>query len=254
MVDLHCHVLPGVDDGPSTTEVSLELCRAARAAGTTTIVATPHVNWDYPQVGAALVHSAVVALNVALGVEQIEVQIRPGAEVALARAGELPDHELDALRLGSGPFLLVEGPSSAVGFGHALSLLASRGYGIVLAHPERSRVLRRRPELLERLLGAGMLCCVTAASLNGHNGRDARTFAWDLLAQGRTHVIASDAHHPVARPPDLAGELERAGLTADEIDHFARLMPQAIVDGSALPAVRAVRRRRKLPLKRRSGS
>jgi protein-tyrosine phosphatase len=219
-------------------EQSLALCRAAVAAGTRTIVATPHVNWDYPEVDGAAVYNGVVEVNRALQAADIDLRILPGAEVALSRASELSDGELGGLRLGGGPFLLIECSPlfSASGLEHALHRLAKRGHRIVFAHPERSLAPSGALSVVRALADAGMLCCVSSGSLTGRHGRQARAVAWDLLGSGLAHVIASDAHDAAQRPPDLAQELARAGLESFQIDHFACRVPQAIVEGSPLPS------------------
>jgi protein-tyrosine phosphatase len=235
LIDLHCHVLPGIDDGPPTIEASVELCRAACADGTRTMIATPHLNWDYPDVNAAVIHAGVLAVNRALRAVEIDLTVRPGAEVALSRAAEVSDRELHVLRLGGGPYLLVECPWStgAAGVMNALRMLVDRGYGIVLAHPERSPVLQR-PAVLHELVDAGMLCCVSARSLTERGDRRARSAAWELLTGRLAHVIASDSHDTVRRPPQLRSTLERAGLGATQIEYFTREAPAAIIAGAHL--------------------
>jgi protein-tyrosine phosphatase len=235
LIDLHCHVLPGIDDGPPSIEASVELCRAACADGTRTMVATPHLNWEYPDVTAAVIHAGVVAVNEALRAVEIDLTVRPGAEVALSRVAELSDGELGVLRLGGGPYLLVECPWStgAAGVVNALRVLVDRGYGIVLAHPERSPALQR-PAVLHELVDAGMLCCVSARSLTERGDRRARSVAWELLAGRLAHVIASDSHDTVRRPPQLRSTLARAGLGAAQIEYFTREAPAAIIAGTPL--------------------
>lgn len=248
MVDLHCHVLPGVDDGPRVIESSLALCRVACDDGTRTLVATPHVNPDYPDVTAALIQELVGVVNGALRAEDIDVTVRPGAEVALSRVGELSDLELDQLGLGGRRHLLIELPwtVAAPGAVAALRGLAGRGYGIVLAHPERSPIVQNDRALLSGLIDEGMLCCLDAGSLGGAADRRTRATAWELLAGGLAHAIASDCHDAVRRPPRLRSMLEEARLTPDEIDYFAREAPEAILNGDAVgsPPAIADRRRR----------
>jgi protein-tyrosine phosphatase len=242
VIDLHCHVLPGLDDGPATIADSLALCRVAFDAGTRMIVATPHVSWDYPGVDASVMSTGVIAVNAALQEASVDLEVRVGAEVRLSRAAELTDGELHGLRLGAGPYVLVELPDSsgAAGIANALHALADRGYGIVLAHPERSPALRRNPDLVEQLVEMGVLCCVTARALTGHAGREVRAFAWELLGAQLVHVIGSDAHGAVRRPPDFGPELERAGLEHSQIDYFTRAAPLAIIEGRPLRAPPAV--------------
>ncbi len=243
MIDLHCHVIPGIDDGPRTIAESLALCAAARAAGTETLVATPHVNWDYPHVDAVAIHTAVAHLNSVLGRDGTDIRVRPGAEVNLARIPQLSDAEVGVLRLGAGPYVLVECPyrgGAAIWIQSALREFAERGHRIVLAHPERSPSFRKQAWLLPELIADGMLCCITARSLTGDFGPTAQAYAWGLLEQRLVHVIATDAHDVVRRPPDLGPILAAAGLDAGQIEYFTVAAPQAILAGDALPAPPAV--------------
>jgi protein-tyrosine phosphatase len=237
LIDLHCHVLPGIDDGPPTLEDSVALCRAAHADGTRTIVATPHLNWNYAGVTAAMIHARVVEVNAALRAATVDLTVRPGAEVALTRAAELADGELGVLCLAGGPYVLLEFPWTSVtpGVVNALWAFAKRGYGIVLAHPERSPVLQRNYALVRELVDAGILCCLSARSLSDRADRQTRSVAWTLLAERLAHVIASDSHDAVRRPPELRSALERAGLSAAQIDYFTCVAPEAIIDGAEVP-------------------
>lgn len=211
----------------------MTVCRAARADGTRTLVATPHVSWDYPEVTAAAIHAEATAVNLALRAADVDVQVRTGAEVALSRAGELSDGELELLALGGGHYVLLEFPWTSVAAGavNALRAFARRGFGIVLAHPERSPMLQRNVELVRELVDAGALCCLDVGSLTDDADRQTREAAWTLLAAGLAHAIASDCHDAQRRPPELASTLARAGLTDREIDYFARDAPEAILNG-----------------------
>jgi protein-tyrosine phosphatase len=238
VIDLHCHVLPGVDDGPATLDETLELCRAALAAGTQTVVATPHVSWEWPGVTSHVVHEGVERVSAALREHEIELDVLPGAEIAMTRAGELPDDELAALRIGGGPFLLLECPLSpaAAGIDRLVASLVERGHRILLAHPERSPALQRHPELLRELVHEhGALTSVTAAAFTGRFGSTVQRFARGMLEQGLVHDIASDGHGAdMGRPPSIGPELERAGF-GERADWHARAVPRAILDGSPLP-------------------
>lgn len=238
MIDLHCHVLPGIDDGPSTMTETLAMCRAAFDGGTRTIVATPHVSWDHTHVHAALIERAVGEVNQALLADEIDIEVRPGAEVAMTRAGDLDDGELAALRLGGGPYLLVECPfaPSATGFEPMLNQLLARGHLILLAHPERSPALQRDIGLVRSLVDAGMLCSATAGSFTGNFGRTVRAAAHTLLAESLIHLISSDAHDMARRPPVIGPVLSADGFTDGQIDHFARAVPLAVLDGAPIPA------------------
>jgi protein-tyrosine phosphatase len=215
---------------------SLDLCRVARAAGTTTIIGTPHVSHTFPEVRGDVIHEGVELVNAALREAAIDLEVLPGAELALSRAAELSDEELQMLRLGGGPYLLVELPSGlgAAGIENALHLLADRGHRILIAHPERYQLLRQNPELLHHFVETGFLSCVNVRALAGRSGRETQAFAWRLLADRVVHAIASDAHDAVRRPPVLGTEIERTALTETQADYFTRIMPRVIVEGSSL--------------------
>ncbi len=239
MIDLHTHVLPGIDDGPPTLEGSLELARLAAAAGTRTLVATPHVSWSHRN-DAATIATRVAALNERLAAEEVltaagsVLEVRAGAEIALTLAPELQDAELHALGLGGGPWLLVEPPFTPVApnLDALLLELQHRGHRIVLAHPERCPAFQRDPPLLRRLVRAGMLTSITAGSLGGRFGKEARRLALALAHEGLLHNVASDTHDAVNRTPEIAPELESAGLAP--LAHWLTVaVPTAILDGDS---------------------
>jgi protein-tyrosine phosphatase len=258
VIDLHFHLLPGIDDGPPTIDDALALARAAVASGTTTVVATPHVSWTWPGNSSDSIARAVDELRVELHDARIPLEVLPGAEVALTRALDLPDDELRALRLGQGPWLLVECPStpSAAGFDEALYELSARGHRIVLSHPERCPAFQRDPPVLERLIANGMLSSVTAGSLSGRFGRHVRAFAKQIMDDGLAHNVTSDAHDLRARPPGVANGLQSAGIGDEQADWLTRAVPQAVLAGDAIPpapaAPAAAARRPLLRLRRRA--
>ncbi|HJS94756.1 MAG TPA: CpsB/CapC family capsule biosynthesis tyrosine phosphatase [Solirubrobacteraceae bacterium] len=256
MIDLHCHVIPDLDDGPASIQESLALCRAGLGAGTSTIIATPHVSWDYPAVDAATVQAGVAAVNAALRDASIELGVEIGAEIALSRVGDMSDAEIALLRLGGGSYSLIECPhagGAAAAIEEMLRRLAASGHSILLAHPERCPVFQSNRRLVPALIETGMLSCITARSLTGDFGARAHAYAWELLSAGHVHAIASDAHDAIGRPPDLAPTLARAGLNDSQIEYFAFSSPQAIIDGAPVarpPRVKQSRTRR-WPLRRR---
>jgi protein-tyrosine phosphatase len=113
MIDLHCHILPGVDDGPATEQDAIDLARGARADGVTKIVATPHVDHAYPKLRSGVIRGAVGGLQARLDAAQVDVALDTGAEVSFTRALELDDAELQALTLGGSGWLLLECPLGA---------------------------------------------------------------------------------------------------------------------------------------------
>ena len=239
MIDLHCHVLPGLDDGAADPATSLAMAELAAADGIRTMVATPHVNFAY-EYPLEAIGRGVCQLNELLSDAAVPVRVVAGAELDVARLIELSDGELQALSLGDGPSLLLESP-----FGHAGLLedvvfdLQLRGYTTVLAHPERCPTFQRDVELLGRLVERGALCSITAGSLAGMFGSTVRRFALHLLREELVHDISSDAHDSDRRPP-LIG-LARREMDRDvpemspRFDWLAKGGAHAILSGDPLP-------------------
>jgi len=213
VIDLHCHVLPGIDDGPETIDGSLAIARAAAAAGTRTLVATPHVSWRYPN-DADTISRLVDEVNGRLAAESVTLEILPGAELAMTRVIDIDPGELPRLSLGGGPWLLVEPPFTlvATGLDTIVFDLQRQGHRVLLAHPERCPALHRDPRMLGSLVRAGVLTSITAGSLAGKFGETVRRFALQLVQDELVHNVASDAHDTVGRPPSMAAEIEQAGL------------------------------------------
>ncbi len=235
MIDLHCHVLPGIDDGPATIEGSLQLARAASAAGTQTLVATPHVSAHYAN-DAATICRLVEELNARLRSEQIEIEVRPGAEIALTRAIDMTSQQLAELGLGGpGGWLLIEPPfTPAAPNLDVIVLDIARGHRIVVAHPERCPAFHRDRAMLESLVSAGALVSITAGSLVGRFGQTVRRFALELVRDGLVHNVASDAHDHLMRTPTITAELREAHLQG-LADWLTVQVPKAILDGGEIP-------------------
>jgi protein-tyrosine phosphatase len=236
VIDLHTHILPGIDDGPATIEGSVALARAAVAAGTRTVVATPHVNSRYHN-DAATIAGLTAELNVRLAAEEIALEVLPGAEIAITNVIEIEPSELAQLGLGGGRWLLMEPPFTpiAIGLENLLAALQRDGHRIVLAHPERCPAFHRDPAVLRSLVLSGVLTSITAGSLVGRFGGEVRRFSLALVRDGMVHNVASDAHDHVNRPPGIAAELGRAGL-APLADWLTRAAPTAILsDETTIP-------------------
>ena len=243
MIDLHCHILSGIDDGPERLGGSLELARRAVNEGIAVTAATPHVNSRFQLLAAELetLPERVADLNRELESNGVPLKVVKGAEVSLPRLDSLDRLQLDWLCLGEGHCLLVESPyTSPVPFiDEQLFRLQAQGIQPLLAHPERSPAFQRAPERVERLVRAGALCSVNAGSLHGAFGRTVRRFAFDLLRDGLVHVVASDAHDHEQRPPSLLPALEEAGSElpgiSTEIERLTRVAPAAILSGDPVP-------------------
>jgi protein-tyrosine phosphatase len=236
MIDLHSHVLPGLDDGARDEEEALAIGRAAAADGTRVLAATPHVREDYPTTADAM-EGALGRLREAFAEQGIELTLLPGGEVALEEARGRPVEELRRFGLGGNPrYLLVETPYLAwpASFDVVLGRLVACDITPVIAHPERNADVQQRPELLARAVEAGALVQVTAASLDGSLGGTARRCARRLLGLELVHLIASDAHAPQVRSTGMSAAFRAVG---DE--RLARWLtsgvPGAIVNDAPLP-------------------
>jgi protein-tyrosine phosphatase len=213
VIDLHCHVLAGIDDGPATIEGSVALARAAAAAGTRTLVATPHVSWSCRN-DADTIARMVKEVNARLAAEAVALEVRRGAEIAITRVADIEPSELSRLGLGGGAWLLVEPPfaETSASLDGVVRDLQRRGHRVVLAHPERCQAFHRDPGMLDSLVRDGALTSITAGSLVGRFGESVRRFALQLAQGELIHNVVSDAHDDVRRPPGMAAQIEQAGL------------------------------------------
>jgi protein-tyrosine phosphatase len=240
VIDLHCHVLPGLDDGPANMPDALAMAQAALVAGTTTLVATPHIDHTW-RVRPEAISQRAEALREALEREGIALELHTGAEIALSRLADLSPAQLADLRLGEGPYLLLECPldQTAGDFDELLLRVHSRERSIVLAHPERSPLLQQEPERLARLVREGLLCSLTAGSIAGMFGGTVRRFSLELLRAGLVHDVSSDAHDHAKRPPGIGDALATAAPELPGIEQqtewLTRLAPAAILAGEPLP-------------------
>lgn len=227
------------------------MARVAVADGVHTTVATPHIREDHP-FAPSEVATRTDALNARLKALGIDLEVVPSGEVALSKCAELEDAVLHELCLGEGPYLLVESP-----YTHATDLfeasvfdLQRRGFRPVLAHPERSPSLIDRPERIGQLVAGGVCCSITAGSVTGRFGKTVQKAALGMLREGIVHDVASDAHDPEHRRPELraavdAIEADVAGFRG-QASWFVNDAPAAILRGEALPAGPHPRRRRAL--------
>jgi len=218
-VELHFHALPGVDDGPSTVEESVELLRGAAAEGTGIVVATPHVRADF-MTDVSDLGERVRELQAAVYAAGLTLELRRGAELGHDMVGRLTQHELETLAQGprGSRWLLVEAPFEPLDepFHAATDELRDRGFGVVIAHPERSAdAVLDGAEGLRRELARGVVAQVNAQSITGAHGAEARQAAFALIAEGLVEVVSSDAHGPTR--PALLGEA-RARLLEGGID------------------------------------
>jgi protein-tyrosine phosphatase len=247
LIDLHSHVLPGVDDGAEDLDGSLDILRAAAEDGIERIAATPHVRDDHPTSPDEM-ERLVDEVNGAARSEAIPVEVLRGGELDHTFAASLDDDALRRFGLGGNPrLLLLEFPY----YGWPLELpdllfrLGTRGFTSVLAHPERNAEVQERPERLQPIVDAGAFVQLTAASVDGRLGRRSAAGARALLEAGLAHLIASDAHAPSVRAIGMTAAAEAVGDAA-----LARWLthdvPAALLDNADLPPRPASRAHRRL--------
>jgi protein-tyrosine phosphatase len=206
MIDIHCHMLPAIDDGASDLESALEMARIAIADGIQTVVCTPHIYPGLYDNTAAGIRTAVTAFREQLAQAGLGLVLTYGADTHL-----VPDL-LEGLRAGRVPtlngtrYLLLEPPHHVAPprlEESCFALLAS-GYQPVLTHPERLTWIADHYARFQELARRGVWMQVTAGSLAGRFGPDARYYAERMLDEGLVHILATDAHSPKHRPPALA--------------------------------------------------
>ncbi|TVQ30050.1 MAG: protein-tyrosine phosphatase [Wenzhouxiangella sp.] len=234
--DLHCHILPGIDDGAKDLAQSLAMARLAVEDGIKTTVVTPHhLNGVYLN-HAADILAALANLREALIAEGIPLKLLPGCELHLVP--ELPEQLAagEAMTLGNhGKAVLVELPVHTVPMGadHIIEQILSQGLTPIIAHPERNSQLRQDPELLAEWVSMGCLGQVTAQSCTGMFGPQVQTSAREMISRSLIHIIASDAHRDRRRIPEISkGEAQVARWTNERTARLlAREYPLALADG-----------------------
>lgn len=212
MIDTHLHILPGVDDGPETTEEAVALARVLVREGIHTAIATPHYNDLFPPRSAVEIQERVSELQQVLDRQGILLRLFAGHE-ALIKPGLVDDIRAGRLAtLNGSRYLLLELWDNTWLSDTERVIFELRAFGItpVLAHPERYRFFQKELERLASLLRQGVLVQITASSLLGMQGRTARRTAETLLERGLVHCIASDAHGLHTRPPAIALSLDHA--------------------------------------------
>lgn len=236
MIDLHCHILPGLDDGPSSIEEALEMCRIAFEDGIRTIVATPHMlNGMFP-VEREAIFEAFLRLFETLTQKSIPIRILPGADVHLDQAvpGCLERGELVTVA-NLGRHLLLELPQDIVpeGLEELLFQVQLKGVTPIITHPERNVEVQQRPAILDDLVRAGSLTQITAGSLTGDFGSRAQRCALQLLKSGTAHLVSTDAHDTGRRAPRLsaARKVVAEEVEREEAERIFQERPARILEG-----------------------
>jgi protein-tyrosine phosphatase len=244
MIDLHCHMLPGIDDGAPDEATSLEMARIAVADGIETTACTPHIYPGLYENDAAGIKTRVKALQSRLLEEGIALKLTIGADAHLTpellgrlKAGTAPS-------LAGGRYFLLEPPHTIAPprFSESMFNFVAAGYVPVLTHPERLTWIKQHYEVFVALVKMGVWMQITAGSLNGRFGENAKYFGEKMLDEGLVHILATDAHSLRHRPPLLAeGRLAAEKYVGkDEARRLVFDRPQAILDNRPQREVEAV--------------
>lgn len=238
MIDLHTHILAGLDDGSKNMAESLSMARVAREDGIHTIVATPHVLQGVFDNDKNKILAAVRTLNQNLQEQDIAVNILPGAEYYLEADLPLKLSQGELLTINdNGRYLLVELPSAFIPEYTAQVLYEIQLQGVtpIIAHPERNAGFARQPDILQELISRGVLAQITSASITGLFGKRVKKTAFSFLKQGLAHLVSSDAHSPHGRAP-LLSQAHRE-IEKHHGSHIAQLLviqnPGSIIEGES---------------------
>jgi protein-tyrosine phosphatase len=239
--EIHFHLLPGIDDGPLSIEETVALAAAAAADGTRTIVATPHVHPVY-DTDVRTLPSRVDKVRARLAEERIPIDVRCGAEIAHSMVGRVSDPELETIAHGpvGRRWVLLEAPLAGLEDDYTLAAdeIRERGFGVVVAHPERSMIKTGEVgwRVIEHELAAGSAVQINAWSVAGLYGERMRTTALSLLRRAPRAVIASDAHGGPRMPAlGMALDALAANGVADPL-RFVDAGPRELLEQGLAPS------------------
>ena len=202
MIDIHAHILPGVDDGPQTIEESMELIQLAVKEGITDIIATSHADNPHFDVSQINMLDKIELLKTEMKKNNLSMNIHPGQEIRIGQSTieRLTNGEL--LTLADSKYVLIELPTGGI---PAYTIQIIQGIlnldkVPVIAHPERNRAIAEKPSRLLKLINHGALAQITAGSLAGHFGRNIQKQSLELVDANLVHTYGSDVHHAKTRP------------------------------------------------------
>jgi protein-tyrosine phosphatase len=247
MIDIHSHILYGVDDGARTIEDSIDMLRMAADHDTTDIVATPHANSSFPFDPPLIASRCVELSQLHAGLPRIH----RGCDFHLSAANiQLALEDPSRYTVNGGSYLMVELPElfNSNPIEEVFRQFTAKGVICVITHPERNPVLQKSPEILPRWVRNGCLSQLTAMSLTGEFGSTARAVAWQFLRDGHAHFVASDAHDIQHRTPRL--NAARALIDREIGPDLSTLLfvehPRAVIENLVIPMnVAPTPRRRK---------
>lgn len=241
MIDLHCHILPGLDDGSPDLDVSVAMARLAQQDGITDIVATPHLFRGVSQLtDLSLIEKKQKELQSALDREKIPLRIHCGVEIRFSHnlLDEIKKHRSSLVLAGSS-YMFIEFPFEYVYSGVKDVFFQTMSEGIVpiITHPERCSGFITHPEILFELVEMGVLAQINAGSVIGRYGSQIKEAAFLFLGLNCVHFMASDAHDTKNRPPVLSGALRmvEAAAGAEAARSLVEDNPRAVLEDKPMP-------------------
>ena len=237
MIDLHCHVLPGVDDGSRSIEDSMEMLKKAAASGVEIVVVFFFKQKTAYEIDLIEQKQLIADLQKTAGENGIDIQIKPGYECYLS-----PDIFEDAGKLSeltinnNGRYILVELPMQSIpsGVETIFTNLEGRGITPIIAHPERNMVVCRNPNVLFDIVSKGCIAQLNAGSILGHFGKASKRIAEILLTHNLVHVVASDMHSARAPSLDRAVPAIRELIGSENASRLFIDNPRKILAGEAI--------------------
>lgn len=242
MIDLHCHMLPGVDDGAGDLEAALEMAAMAVADGITVTACTPHIMPGVYDNEPDIIRKRIRELRKALAEADVPLELVVGSDAHMRPDFTSAVDSGKILTLNDSRYVLFEPPHHVAPprLEECLFGIQMAGYIPILTHPERLSWIETRYPLLVHLARSGIWMQITAGSLSGQFGKRPKYWAERLLNEGLVHLLASDAHNCTSRPPLLSYAYEIAAVTVgkDEAGHLVHTRPAAVLenaDPSLLP-------------------
>ena len=248
-VDIHCHCLHDIDDGPVSLSDSMNLCKAMIDDGITNVIATPHQLGRYGEFNDAdKIRNIVTELNEELENNNIDLNVLPGADVRVdERIHRFIEEDKILTLADSGKYILLELPHEIfINIEPLIVDLSSLGVQAIISHPERHFVISRKPEILFGWLEKSAHLQITAASLLGDFGSTAQKAAWNFMSMGMVCLVATDSHDLDGRRPRMKDAFD--SINAKLGEEFARLVcienPLRILEGKDVLPARSVGIRR----------
>ncbi|MEW5806656.1 MAG: CpsB/CapC family capsule biosynthesis tyrosine phosphatase [Acidobacteriota bacterium] len=239
VIDIHCHILPGLDDGIETMEDAIKACRIARKDGISGLVATPHFREGFFYATPTVIMESISLLKEAIAREGIDLDIFPGSEVHITDniPGKIKDGSIITMNM-TGRYLLLELPYQQypVEFEKVIFSLKLAGITPILSHPERVKYFNDDIRRVAQAVELGSFVQITSSSIMGHFGEEVRDFSRECAARGLVHIIASDSHDTRSRAPELMEAYHAMATIVGEEDAFRMISdnPLAIVEGKEL--------------------